>query len=1466
MEGELGFAQVASSTCLLAWDQSFGPRVNTLCRSFDFTLQFEDVIFACVPAAVFICLLPWNIFRLLKSSPTCSVQSKLQISKLIALGGLLITQVVFLALRAHSNSFRSGASLPADILSLAATVGAIVLSYLDHQRSLRPSTLLSLYLSISIILSIARIRTLWLMESSVAEPAVFTTMMVFNIIAFTLESVERKSSLKASHHSDMRKEYAPEQYSGLWVRTSFAWLLVTLRLGYSKFISVNDLPLLDTQLRSFVLRQKLTSTWATYNQQKRHSLLRACFRAFFFSFSSAIIPRLCQTAFTFAQPFMIETTVNFVGESSPNSTYGKGLIGAWVLVYLGLAASTALYEYQLFRFITRLRGGLTALVYERALDIRAADSEDITAVALMGTDIPRIVQSFRAIHEIWATILDISIAVWLLERQLSIACVAPVVVSIIFIAITSKLSASTKREQRRWIEKVQERIRITTAMLGDMKAVKMLGLSDIMFTVIQKLRIDEINTSKGFRKLLIVRIVLSNCILNIAPVVTFGVYAIIAVYWKNESLLTAQAFTSLALISLLTRPVLMFIQSLPEVLQSIGSFDRIQEYANYYPKKPTPENNTDSASRASGSVISLQPLAVEAFNSPTRVSGDDLISMQNQSFAWKPAASSVLTDIDMRVESESLTVIVGPVGSGKTSLLESIIGETIPLSGVTCKGSRSIAYCSQEPWLENTTIRKNILGVSPYDPKWYETVKLACALDPDFAQIKLGDRAAVGSKGCSLSGGQKQRIALARAVYSRCPVVLLDDTFSGMDARTIEHISHSLLGRNGIFRRYRVTVILATHNHKLMGLADKIVALEGGKVAETGSPVTLLESNGYISHLGLELNDTAIDEKTLHATHNDSTDEESRLSEDLIEEPDAAVDDARRKTGDASVYKYYFESSGWTTISLFGLSLVLWIFFSEFPTIWLKWWSEANVAHPNKDVGMYMGVFVAFGALGAFLVFVVCWLVFLKIISNTGYKLHNDLLEATLKAPFRFFSITDTGSLLNRFSQDMELIDMELPMYVVNYAAAAMLCFAKLIILVIFSKYLAATVPVVGTMLYFLQRFYLQTSRQVRLLGIEAKAPLYTSFQESVVGAPTIRAFGWKRQYRARNDLLIDTSQRPEYLQYCIQQWLTFTIDIIITVVVVILLTIVVKLRNKFDAGSVGVSLTAVVAFNTTISRVIQMWTAMESSIGAVSRVKRFAAETESEGTGEGSASPKIPPEWPQEGSVEFQSLVASHGPESDPALKSVSLSIKPSEHVAICGRSGSGKTSLILCLLQMMDVQSGNITIDSVSISSLSPSYLRSKVNVVPQEPFLLPGSVRFNMDPFGEATGDEIIRALDRVGLWELIKEQGLDKEMDSTSWSAGQKQLLCLARAMVRRKKLIVFDEATSCVDSDTERIIQDIIDTEFRDCTVISIMHRLHYVTKYDRVALLDAGTLVEYDEPSKLLEGHTRFRGLYESHK
>jgi ATP-binding cassette, subfamily C (CFTR/MRP), member 1 len=484
----------------------------------------------------------------------------------------------------------------------------------------------------------------------------------------------------------------------------------------------------------------------------------------------------------------------------------------------------------------------------------------------------------------------------------------------------------------------------------------------------------------------------------------------------------------------------------------------------------------------------------------------------------------------------------------------------------------------------------------------------------------------------------------------------------------------------------------------------------------------------------------------------------------------------------------------------------------------------------------------------------------------------------------------------------MELIDMNLPIIMTNYISSKILStsvlsvkciltvkstaafgsFAKAIILIVFSRYLAATVPFVLAALYILQSFYLQTSRQVRLLEIEAKAPLYTHFIESVAGAATIRAFGWQSVYQERNYKLIDQSQRPAYLQFCIQHWLSFVLDMLVTALAIILVAIIVTWKDKFTAGNVGVSLVMVMTFSTVLMRLIKMWTMMESSIGAVARVKRFAAETDSEERHGPVA--QVAAEWPSQGAVEFRSLVAAHGPNSEPVIKGISMAVKPAEHIAICGRSGSGKTSLILALLQMLETQEGRILVDNVDVSAVSLADTRSHLNVVPQDPFLMPGTIRFNIDPFGKVSDEEIARALERVQLWPIVVDQGgLGAELDVAAWSAGQKQLLCLARAMVRKSKVLILDEATSrydeidrenaltaqtnichSVDSDTEAIMQDIIDTVFRGCTVLAVMHRLTHITRYDRVALLDSGHLMEFDSPAKLLSQESRFASLHQS--
>ncbi|KAI0015929.1 P-loop containing nucleoside triphosphate hydrolase protein [Xylariomycetidae sp. FL0641] len=317
----------------------------------------------------------------------------------------------------------------------------------------------------------------------------------------------------------------------------------------------------------------------------------------------------------------------------------------------------------------------------------------------------------------------------------------------------------------------------------------------------------------------------------------------------------------------------------------------------------------------------------------------------------------------------------------------------------------------------------------------------------------------------------------------------------------------------------------------------------------------------------------------------------------------------------------------------------------------------------------------------------------------------------------------------------------------------------------------------------------------------------------------------------------------------------------LVTAIAVVLITIIVTWKEKFAAGNVSVSLVMVMSFSSVLARLIKTWTTMESSIGAVARVKQFASDTESEEkTG---WTTEVSQDWPMQGSVEFRGLVAAHSPSLDPVLRGVSFSMRPSEHIALCGRSGSGKTSVILALLQMIETRQGQVIIDGIDVSSLPCTDIRRRLNVVPQDPLLLPGTVRFNVDPFGTVSDEDIVGALRGIQLWSTISDLGgLDSELNEAAWSAGQKQLLCLARTIIRKSKVLILDEATSSVDGETEAIMRDIIDRIFNDCTVLAVMHRLTHIARYDRVAVLDDGHLMEFDAPEVLLSQDSRFAKLF----
>ncbi|RYP12551.1 hypothetical protein DL765_007253 [Monosporascus sp. GIB2] len=1425
-------------------DQAIGPRVDPSCRSFDFTLYFQDLFFAITPNAVLLALLVLPVARLLRAQDVVRRTKSVAVKAALYVV-LLACQTIFLALRSRQPQLHTPASVSADVLAVVATLAAGSLSWLQHHRSEQPSALLAIFFALISLLNVARVRSLWLIPHSTG-PAVLQTLVLLQGAGVLLaESLGKKNALRfpEKFHSS-----GPEPFTGFWNLVGFSWLLGTLNRGYHSILSVDDLPDLDYRLRSEALREKLTN-----DKTQKRSLLMACFRAYAPSFLLAIIPRLILSALKFAQPFMITKLIRFVGDKGVPDDFGRGLIGAYALVYLGMAASAALYGYMTFRFLIRLRGGLIALIYQQTVEARAVDLGSINGLTLMGTDVERIVLNFQTIHEVWASLVDIAIAIFLLQRQVFLACLVPGVVTFIFVLATFKFSAWAKAAQRAWIENVERRLGVTTVMIGAMRTVKMLGLSEKMSNIISNFRTVEIDSSSRYRKILIGIIFFSVLPQNLAPMLTFAVFYAIAAARDDNSILAGQAFASLSLIALVTLPALTFIKAIPALIQSFSSFDRIQEYCSQ-PVRPRHLLENPSSHQAplgddkTGSGVELATMQPSGLRTTVH---QPLVRFRDQDIAWEKAGPAILKTLRANIYERRFTVVLGPTGSGKSTLLESLLDETVSLGGDTDRRFSTAAYCAQVPWLINGSVRDNIVADASglVDEKWYATVLWTCGLENDIATLRQRDRTPVGNGGSNLSGGQRQRVSLARAVYSRKKLILLDDVFSGIDARNAALISERLLGRQGLLRRSLTTVVLVTHTPSLISLADDAIIVENGTITEFGSIDLLRASDGYVAGLQIKspsesggIETSSPDQGPSHHANNVAATAAEALMELNEEEQDL-----KRQTGDFSVYSYYSRAGGHGTVATMLIMVALWVFCTEFSVVIVDWWSAANAKSQGRsNDGLYLGVYVGLGFLGAGFLLSELWLLFVTIISRTAKQLHEDLLKTTT-------------------SQDMELIGLDLPTIAANYIIALYECVAKVILLAVFAKYLSATLPLIAGSVFFVQRFYLRTSRQVRLLDIEAKGPVYLHFLETTNGANTVRAFGWQRAFRQKLHALLDRSQKPVYLLYCIQQWLALALDLIVAVLAAVLVTILVVWRDSFDPGAVGVSLVTVMTFNQVLTLLVKSWTALETSIGAVGRVKSFVEKTTSEETELGIRQPLVGPDnWPTRGAICFQNVTATYKSGGHPVLRNLSIAIAAGEKVAICGRSGSGKTSFILSLLHMINF-TGSVSIDGVETQSLIPSDLRSRVNVVPQEPFLMPGSIRFNIDPLGQVQDEAIVSTLQRLKIWDRVMDcGGLDAQTSLSLWSVGERQLLCLARAMVRKSQILILDEATSSVDALTESVMQDVVDSDFSTQTVLAVVHRLRYIERFDKVAVLDGGVLVEFDKPSTLLAGTSLLADMYKA--
>ncbi|KAK2871938.1 hypothetical protein FQN49_002683 [Arthroderma sp. PD_2] len=458
-----------------------------------------------------------------------------------------------------------------------------------------------------------------------------------------------------------------------------------------------------------------------------------------------------------------------------------------------------------------------------------------------------------------------------------------------------------------------------------------------------------------------------------------------------------------------------------------------------------------------------------------------------------------------------------------------------------------------------------------------------------------------------------------------------------------------------------------------------------------------------------------------------------------------------------------------------------------------------------------------------------------------------------MRAPQSFFANTDTGVTLNRFSQDMSLIDNQLPIAFHQTALEEFCnCVTQGILVCTGSSYMALTVPITVPVIYLIQSVYLRTSRQLRHMDLEAKSPIYSHFLETLNGLSTIRAFGWQQSLKDINLRCLDTSQKPYYLLFSAQRWLNLVLDLLVAALATILVSLAFTLRHSTNPALLGVALNTILVLNQSLQRLITSWTSLETSLGAIARVKSLIASTPTENQPGEDREP--PAAWPNRGEIQFGSVSASYDG-AYMALSKITMQINPGEKIGICGRSGSGKSSLILALLCLLDISDGRIVIDDVDLSTIPRHKVRSQIITIPQDQFILAGSVRLNADPSGTISDGCIQNALEKVHLWSSIESRGgLDRRMDTGSLSAGEQQLFRLAQALLRKdsRKILILDEATSNVDSDTDLLIQKLIREEFKEFTILAIAHRVDTILNYDKVGIFEKGKLVEFDRPQKLL--------------
>ncbi|KAK4879108.1 hypothetical protein RN001_007254 [Aquatica leii] len=999
------------------------------------------------------------------------------------------------------------------------------------------------------------------------------------------------------------------------------------------------------------------------------------------------------------------------------------------------------------------------------------------------------------------------IFMYFMYKEIGISALFGILIQLLFIPVFFSLRKLIKKFRTKASVRRDERLRLMNEIIQGIKVIKMYAWEQPFAEIINKLRkfeVKAISILVGIKGLHLFYVVFTT----LALYVTF-VFSVLL----NHNIKAKSAFIITAFFASLS-VTLTFL--LPSALTCLGEVSVALKRINNF---------------LLSDEINLEDLSLDK---------DYAVSITKASAKWhRSSKHNTITNIDVHINWGLLTTVIGPVGSGKSTLLQIILRE-LPLTAGDLRVNGTFSYASQEPWIFSASIRQNILFDNEIDEERYNKVIKCCALERDLKLFPYGDKTTVSERGDSLSGGQKARINLARAIYKQAEIYLLDDPFSAVDNRVGKQIFEECVRE---FLKSK-TVVLVTHQLQYLKYADNIIVLEGGSVQMQGT-ISELEKSGFdfVKYLGKNASECNEDFHTSEV-----------ISSVKMNQPKKQQEHCATGKIPMSIYKdYFFKSKNYLLIVivviLFVLSQLATSASFYFVALWVNQEQAGNRWERKIFICMYSGITVAT------IIFTVLQLItFVRFAKETSESFHNSMFESIVHSSIKFFNLNSSGRILNRFSKDLGNLDEQLPhaVFVTIRSFLSVLGIFGLIIAIRLELIIPTIVIII--LLRYARNFYLATSLNILRAESVVRSFLYGHINASLQGLTTIRAFGAQEALRNEFYYHQDTHSTVSDMYFATSRAFGYWMDSI-CVLYIIVVTLYFTFSNEKYGGNVGLALTQALQLMNLLSWCVRQMTEVENCMISTERILEYTS-LEKERDYQNVQIEKPPTSWPNEGRIEFVNVSLNYS-KSDPCvLRNLNFTIQPKEKIGIVGRTGAGKSSIISSLFQLYEIE-GSIIIDGVDIKNISLHDLRQQMSIIPQDPVLFTGSVRKNLDPFNEFNDDLIWMALEEVRLKDVVDKMnlGLNSELSQNglNLSVGQRQLICLARAIIRNNKILILDEATANVDLHTDEIIQETIKKKFLSCTVITVAHRLNTIINSDKIIVMEGGELIEFGHPYILLQ-------------